>query len=72
YLKNAWTAQQAAGQAGEAGLLDAIREGAVQRVRPKAMTVAVIVAGLLSLFVVPAAYWLMRRRAAREAANPEP
>jgi Cu(I)/Ag(I) efflux system membrane protein CusA/SilA len=64
------------------------------RVRPKAMTVAVIVAGLLpimigtgtgsevmsriaapmiggmvsapllSLFVVPAAYWLMRRRAA--------
>ncbi|MDO9386468.1 MAG: efflux RND transporter permease subunit [Thiobacillus sp.] len=97
YLKNAWTAQQAAGQAGEAGLLGAIREGAVQRVRPKAMTVAVIVAGLLpimigsgtgsevmsriaapmiggmvsapllSLFVVPAAYWLMRRRAAREA-----
>ena len=99
YLKNAWTAQQAAGQAGEAGLQDAIREGAVQRVRPKAMTVAVIVAGLLpimvgsgtgsevmsriaapmvggmmsapllSLFVVPAAYWLMRRRAAREAAG---
>ena len=97
YLKNAWTAQQAAGQAGEAGLQNAIREGAVQRVRPKAMTVAVIVAGLLpimvgsgtgsevmsriaapmiggmvsapllSLFVVPAAYWLMRRRAAREA-----
>jgi len=94
YLKNAWTAQQAAGQAGEAGLIAAIREGAVQRVRPKAMTVAVIVAGLLpimfgngsgsevmrriaapmiggmvsapllSLFVVPAAYWLMRRRAA--------
>ena len=28
-------------------------------------------APLLSLFVVPAAYWLMRRRAAREA-NPEP
>jgi Cu(I)/Ag(I) efflux system membrane protein CusA/SilA len=99
YLKNAWTAQQASGQAGEAGLIDAIREGAVQRVRPKAMTVAVIVAGLqpikigtgtgsevmsriappmvggmvsaplLSLFVVPAAYWLMRRRAARAAAG---
>ena len=94
YLKNAWTAQQAAGKTGEGGLLEAIREGAVQRVRPKAMTVAVIVAGLLpimigsgtgsevmsriaapmvggmvsapllSLFVVPAAYWLMRRRAA--------
>jgi len=72
-------------------LLDAIREGAVLRVRPKAMTVAVILAGLvpivwssgtgsevmsriaapmlggmvtaplLSLFVIPAAYVLMRR-----------
>ncbi|MEW6591597.1 MAG: efflux RND transporter permease subunit, partial [Pseudomonadota bacterium] len=39
YLKNAWTAREAAGQADEAALLDAIREGAVQRVRPKAMTV---------------------------------
>ena len=73
-------------------LLDAIVEGAVLRVRPKAMTVAVILAGLfpimwgtgtgsevmqriaapmvggmitaplLSMFVVPAAYLLMRRR----------
>jgi Cu(I)/Ag(I) efflux system membrane protein CusA/SilA len=72
-------------------LLDAIDEGAVQRVRPKAMTVAVIVAGLvpimwssgagsevmqriaapmiggmltaplLSMFVIPAAYYLMRK-----------
>ncbi|MFY1849650.1 efflux RND transporter permease subunit, partial [Achromobacter dolens] len=72
-------------------LLDAIREGAVLRVRPKAMTVAVILAGLvpivwssgtgsevmsriaapmlggmvtaplLSLFVIPAAYLLMRK-----------
>jgi Cu(I)/Ag(I) efflux system membrane protein CusA/SilA len=71
---------------------DAIREGAVLRVRPKAMTVAVIVAGLLpimwgggtgsevmqriaapmvggmitapllSMFVIPAAYRLMRTR----------
>jgi len=79
----------------EADLLDAIREGAVLRVRPKLMTVAVIMAGLLpilwgsgtgsevmsriaaprvggmitapllSLFVVPAAYWLMRRREVR-------
>jgi Cu(I)/Ag(I) efflux system membrane protein CusA/SilA len=32
-------------------LVDAIMEGAVMRVRPKAMTVAVIVAGLLPLFV---------------------
>jgi Cu(I)/Ag(I) efflux system membrane protein CusA/SilA len=74
-------------------LLEAIDEGAVQRVRPKAMTVAVILAGLapimwsegtgsevmqriaapmiggmltaplLSMFVIPAAYLLMRRRA---------
>ena len=72
-------------------LLEAIREGAVLRVRPKAMTVAVILAGLvpivwgsgtgsevmsriaapmlggmvtaplLSLFVIPAAFVLMRR-----------
>jgi Cu(I)/Ag(I) efflux system membrane protein CusA/SilA len=92
YLKNAWEAKREAGRTSEADLLDAIREGAVQRVRPKAMTVAVIVAGLmpillgsgtgsevmsriaapmvggmlsaplLSLFVVPAAYRLMRRR----------
>jgi Cu(I)/Ag(I) efflux system membrane protein CusA/SilA len=74
-----------------ASLEAALDEGAVQRVRPKAMTVAVIVAGLLpimagsgtgseimqriaapmvggmitapllSLFVIPAAYLLMRR-----------
>ena len=70
-------------------LVEAIREGAVQRVRPKAMTVAVILGGmlpimwgtgsevmqriaapmvggmitapLLSMFVIPAAYLLMRR-----------
>lgn len=92
YLKNAWAERQARGQDGEAALLSAIREGAVQRVRPKAMTVAVIIAGLLpillgggtgsevmsriaapmvggmlsapllSLFVLPAAYLLLRRR----------
>ncbi len=92
YLKNAWEARIAASKNDEDDLVDAIREGAVQRVRPKAMTVAVIVAGLLpillgsgtgsevmsriaapmvggmlsapllSLFVVPAAYLLMRRR----------
>ena len=92
YLKHAWEARLAAGKASEADLLDAIREGAVQRVRPKAMTVAVIIAGLvpimiahgtgseimqriaapmvggmlsaplLSMFVVPVVYMLMRRR----------
>ncbi|GBL46491.1 cobalt-zinc-cadmium resistance protein CzcA [Sulfuriferula multivorans] len=92
YLKNAWDARREAGQGDDVGLLDAIREGAVLRIRPKAMTVAVIIAGLLpillatgtgseimsriaapmlggmvtapllSLFVIPAAYSLMRRR----------
>ncbi|QGW19793.1 CusA/CzcA family heavy metal efflux RND transporter [Stutzerimonas degradans] len=91
YLKHAWSDRQQADRHDEAALCEAIREGAVQRVRPKAMTVAVIVAGLLpillgagtgsevmsriaapmvggmlsapllSLFVLPAAYRLMRR-----------
>jgi Cu(I)/Ag(I) efflux system membrane protein CusA/SilA len=94
YLRHALDARLAAGAPISAALvLEAIREGAVQRVRPKAMTVAVILAGLvpivfgsgtgsevmsriatpmlggmltaplLSLFVVPAAWLLMRRRA---------
>lgn len=92
YLKNAWAEREDAGERTDSGLVAAIREGAVQRVRPKAMTVAVIIAGLLpillgsgtgsevmsriaapmvggmvtapllSLFVIPAAYRLMRRR----------
>ena len=96
YLKHAWEAREAAGKVGEADLLDAIREGAVLRVRPKAMTVTIIVAGLvpimigsgtgsevmqriaapmvggmitaplLSMFVVPAAYYLIRRHALRQ------
>ena len=75
-------------------ILEAIDHGAVQRVRPKAMTVAVILGGLapimfsegtgaevmqriaapmiggmitaplLSMFVIPAAYYLLRRRRA--------
>jgi copper/silver efflux system protein len=96
YLKHALADHLAAGAPpGPQTVDDAIREGAVLRVRPKAMTVAVILAGLvpivwgtgagsevmsriaapmlggmvsaplLSLFVVPAAYALLRRRAAR-------
>ena len=49
YLKQAWEARIARGQVSDADLLDALREGAVQRVRPKAMTVCVIVAGLLPI-----------------------
>jgi Cu(I)/Ag(I) efflux system membrane protein CusA/SilA len=91
YLKHAWQNRIDDGRTGDADLLDAIREGAVLRVRPKAMTVAVVLAGLfpimwgsgtgselmqriaapmiggmitaplLSMFVIPAAYLLMRR-----------
>ena len=42
-------AQLRAGPPTARDLLDAIREGAVLRVRPKAMTVAVILAGLLPI-----------------------
>ena len=96
YLTNAWSERVNAGCADRPALLEAIREGAVQRVRPKAMTVAVIIAGLLpillgsgtgseimsriaapmvggmitapllSLFVLPAAYLLMRRRSIKQ------
>ena len=95
-MKQAWQARLDQAKDTDEDLLDAIREGAVLRVRPKAMTVAVIIAGLLpilwgsgagsevmsriaapmvggmltapllSLFVVPAAYRLMRRRSLTE------
>ncbi len=98
YLKQAWEARLVKGTPDESDLLDAIREGAVLRVRPKAMTVAVIIAGLvpvmigsgtgsevmqriaapmvggmitaplLSMFVVPVVYLLMRRRQLRAPA----
>ena len=51
YLKHAWEARVAAGRDSEADLVDAIREGAVLRVRPKAMTVAVIIAGLVPIMI---------------------
>ena len=49
YLKHAWEARAGQGLVTSADLLDAIREGAVLRVRPKAMTVAVILAGLFPI-----------------------
>jgi Cu(I)/Ag(I) efflux system membrane protein CusA/SilA len=52
YLRQAWDRQRALNpDAGEAELDVAIREGAVLRVRPKAMTVAVILAGLLPILL---------------------
>ncbi|MEM5385541.1 efflux RND transporter permease subunit [Paraburkholderia phymatum] len=93
YLKGALNRRLELGEPlDEATLLDAIREGAVLRVRPKAMTVAVVLAGLipimvghgagsevmqriaapmvggmvtapiLSMFVIPAAWFLLQRR----------
>ena len=49
YLKQAWDKKRTHGQSDLSALLDAIREGAVLRVRPKAMTVAVILAGLFPI-----------------------
>ena len=97
YLQQAVAERQARGTMNTvADLEDAIVEGAVLRVRPKAMTVAVIIAGLLplfwgagtgsevmqriaapmiggmitapllSMFVIPAAYLLMRHRGLKE------
>jgi Cu(I)/Ag(I) efflux system membrane protein CusA/SilA len=51
YLKTAWEPRMNAGRNTRADLLDAIREGAVMRVRPKAMTVAVIIAGLVPIMI---------------------
>jgi len=52
YLRHAWDRQLVADpHSGLAELDDAIREGAVQRVRPKAMTVAVILAGLFPILL---------------------
>ncbi|BDC45236.1 hypothetical protein PTKU15_85330 [Paraburkholderia terrae] len=52
YLKGALNRRLELGQPlDEATLLEAIREGAVQRVRPKAMTVAVVLAGLIPIMV---------------------
>jgi Cu(I)/Ag(I) efflux system membrane protein CusA/SilA len=99
YLKNAHAHRLAAGERDdEQTLLAAIREGAVLRVRPKAMTVAVVMAGLLpillgkgtgsevmtriaapmvggmvsapllSMLVVPAAWYLVHRRRVRAMA----
>ena len=52
YLRHAWEGRLARGEpANVATLMAAIEEGAVLRVRPKAMTVAVIMAGLLPIMI---------------------
>jgi len=49
YLEQAWQAAQARGQAGLSELYEAVLHGAAERVRPKMMTVAAIMAGLLPI-----------------------
>jgi len=52
YLKNAHARRLAEGEPdNEQTLLSAIREGAVLRVRPKAMTVAIVLAGLIPMML---------------------
>lgn len=51
YLDNAIESQSRKGQLNPGLLRQAIMEGAVMRVRPKAMTVATIVAGLIPIFI---------------------
>lgn len=48
YLNHAW---QESGQKDRSGLLQATMEGAVQRIRPKAMTVITILASLLPIML---------------------
>jgi copper/silver efflux system protein len=65
YLDHAWEAQQAAGAPSLRGLYEAVMEGAVERVRPKMMTVTAIIAGLLPvLWGSGAGSSVMRRIAA--------
>jgi Cu(I)/Ag(I) efflux system membrane protein CusA/SilA len=55
YLDHAWEKFRAAGRMNTLpDLLDAVREGAVQRIRPKVMTVCAILFGLLPIMWSPA------------------
>jgi copper/silver efflux system protein len=51
YLKQAWQRRIELGTTTQHDLLDAIQDGAVLRIRPKMMTVTVIVAGLMPIFL---------------------
>jgi len=51
YLKQAWQRRIELGATTQEDLLNAIQEGAVLRIRPKMMTVTVIVAGLMPIFL---------------------
>jgi len=49
YLDHAWRARAAEGRRNPGDLYEAIIEGAVERVRPKLMTVTAIIGGLLPI-----------------------
>ncbi|MCB1560064.1 MAG: efflux RND transporter permease subunit, partial [Xanthomonadales bacterium] len=51
YLRSVWAEAREAGQGSSEDLDAAIRHGALKRLRPKAMTVAVILAGLLPILL---------------------
>jgi len=51
YLDHAWNARRTSGRISARGLYEAIVEGAVERVRPKLMTVTTIIVGLLPILV---------------------
>ncbi|WP_429100175.1 efflux RND transporter permease subunit [Aeromonas veronii] len=101
YLNHAWDDLVASGKPDKAGLHRAVIHGAALRLRPKMMTVATIIAGLLpimwshgtgsevmqriaapmiggmvsalvlTLLVLPAAYYLWRSRSLGKSANPQ-
>ncbi|MFM4985609.1 efflux RND transporter permease subunit [Aeromonas veronii] len=101
YLNHAWDDLVASGKPDKAGLHRAVIQGAALRLRPKMMTVATIIAGLLpimwshgtgsevmqriaapmiggmvsalvlTLLVLPAAYYLWRSRSLGKSANPQ-
>ncbi|WP_323814725.1 efflux RND transporter permease subunit [Cellvibrio sp. NN19] len=50
YLKQAWQERIDAGTTTQQDLFEAIQQGAASRIRPKMMTVTVIVAGLMPIF----------------------
>jgi len=51
YLDHAWNSRRAAGKISARDLYEAIVDGAVERVRPKLMTVTTIIVGLLPILI---------------------
>jgi len=69
YLNHAWDDLVKNDKLDNAGLHGAVIHGAAMRLRPKMMTVVTIIAGLLTLLVLPAAFYLWRRRTLKSITN---